>query len=139
MSPAPSPRTCRGRTGIAAEAVARRHLESLGWTIVAANVLVGHGELDLVTLDPAAPGTLVVVEVRGARTSRFGAPEESVDARKLARLRAATFALLRSDWPMAHGVSSAHTARIDVIAVRFDTGCEAGGPQIRHLRGVTDP
>lgn len=137
MSPAPTPRTVRGRTGLAAEAVARRHLERLGWAIVASNVSVGHGELDLIALDPDTPGTLVVVEVRGGRTRRFGAPEESVDARKLARLRSAVWGLLRSDWLAAHGLGRPRMVRIDVIAVDLAPGIEPDGHALRHLRGVT--
>lgn len=139
VSPRPTPRTARGRIGIAAEAVARSHLEGLGWTVVAANVTVGHGELDLVALDPDTPATLVVVEVRGARTTRFGAPEESVGARKLARLRASVATLLRSGWITSHGLGSVRAVRLDVIAVdlgpRLAPG--SGEPRVRHIRGVT--
>jgi putative endonuclease len=139
MSPAPTSRTSRGRTGIAAEALARRHLELAGWTILDSNVVVGRGELDLLALDPYAPGTLVVVEVRGSRTRRFGAPEESLDHRKLARLRAAALALLRSGWPRDHGLRAVRAIRLDVVAVDLDPmiGPGAGGPSIRHVRGVT--
>lgn len=139
MSPAPTPRTARGRTGLEAEAVARAHLEAAGWTILAANVVVGRGELDLVALDPDALGTLVVVEVRGARTTRFGAPEESVDARKLARLRASVAMLLRSGWATGHGLGSVRAVRIDVIAVDLGPrlGPRMGESRVRHVRGVT--
>jgi putative endonuclease len=138
MSPAPTPRTTRGRTGVAAEAVARRHLEERGWTIVAVNVVVGHGELDLVALDPHDPGALVVVEVRGARTARFGAPEESVDARKLARLRTSVSGLLRSEWLADHGLGRPRMVRFDVVAVELARGM-GRGPVVRHLRGVDGP
>ncbi len=141
MSPVPTPRTSRGRTGLAAEAVARRHLEDAGWIIVGANVVVGRGELDLVALDPDSPGTLVVVEVRGTRTGRFGAPEESVDHRKLARVRTTAFALLRSGWPMAHGLGRIRAIRVDVVAVELGSTFTPGSgrPVFRHLRGVADP
>ncbi len=123
---------------MAAEAVARRQLEAAGWTILGANVVVGRGELDLVALDPETPGVVVIVEVRGARSGRFGAPEESVDARKLARIRATAVALLRSDWPAAHGIVAPRLLRFDVVAVDLDPmiGPGAGGPRIRHIRGV---
>jgi putative endonuclease len=139
MSPAPTPRTARGRTGIAAEAVARRYLEDSGWIILAANLVVGQGELDLVALDPATPRTIVVVEVRGRRSPRFGAPEESVDRAKLARIQAAAFRLLRSGWREGMGLQGARTLRIDVIAVDLDPATVriAGRPALRHLRGVT--
>ena len=137
MSPVPTPRTARGRTGIAAEAIARRYLEAAGWTILGANVIVGRGELDLVALDPDAPGALVVVEVRSARSDRFGSPEESIDRRKLVRLRLAVGTLLRSSWPMDHGIRPSAT-RLDVIAVDLDPSVlrVSGAPRVRHIRGV---
>jgi len=139
MSPVPTPRTPRGRTGIAAEAVARRHLAGAGWTILGGNVVVGRGELDIVALDPDAPGTLVIVEVRGTRTRRFGAPEESLDHRKLDRLHSASLALLRSGWWRDQGIHAGAPIRLDVVAVDLDPriGPEAGGTRIRHFRGVT--
>ncbi len=139
MSPAPTLRTARGRTGIAAEAIARRYLEGLGWTILAANLVVGRGELDLVATDPEAPGALVIVEVRGARTTRFGAPEESVDARKIARLRSSAALLMRSHWPGAHGPGAVRQIRLDVVAVDLGPSIALGtdGTRVRHIRGVT--
>jgi len=138
MSPAPTPRTRRGRTGIAAEAVARRYLDSLGWTILGVNLVAGRGELDLVAVDPDAPGVLVVVEVRGARSDRFGRPEESVDRRKLARVQQSALALLRGSWRDRVAAAHVRAVRIDVIAVELDPaiGPGMGGPSLRHLRGV---
>lgn len=137
VSPAPSPRTARGRTGIAAEAIARRYLEALGWRVVDSNVVVGRGELDLVALDPDEPGVLVVVEVRGARTRRFGPPEISVDARKLGRVLRAAWELARSGWIDERGLA-VDRLRVDVLAVELapSIGRDHGGPTIRHLRGV---
>src|SRR5262245_9035549 len=138
MSPAPSPRTRRGRTGIAAETVARRYLDSLSWTILGSNVVAGQGELDLVALDAAAPGILVVIEVRGTRSDRFGPPEASVDRRKLARVQHSTLALLQGGWLARIGVRHVRAMRIDVIAVELDPsiGRGLGGPRVRHLRNV---
>ena len=103
--------------------------------------MAGRGELDLVALDPDAPDVLVVVEVRGARGDRFGLPEESVDRRKLARLRQAALVLIRSGWPTAMGVRWVRTVRIDVIAVDLapSIGPGMGGPRLRHIRGVDAP
>lgn len=139
MSPVPTPRTGRGRTGIEAEAIARRYLEHLGWTILATNVVVGRGELDLLATDPEAPGTLVVVEVRGRRSPRYGAPEESVDRSKLSRVQAAAFELLRSGWSAGSRAPRTWALRVDVIAVDLDPALAriAGRPVVRHLRGVT--
>ncbi|MEZ4597457.1 MAG: hypothetical protein R3C32_11920 [Chloroflexota bacterium] len=45
-----------GPAPIAAEAVARTHLEGLGWTMSSRPTSWRHGELDLVALDPDTPG-----------------------------------------------------------------------------------
>lgn len=138
MSPSPDPGSHRGRVGIAAEAVARRALESLGWAVLAGNLEVGRDEIDLVCLDPGGP-TLVFVEVRGHSTSRFGAAEESVDRRKLGRIYRAAMTVIRSGWPTEQGIDSRIPWRVDVVAVelapRLSRG--VGGPSIRHIRGVT--
>ncbi|MCY7416973.1 MAG: YraN family protein [Chloroflexi bacterium] len=136
MSPAPDPRTTRGRVGVAAEDVACRFLEALGWQVLARNLVVGRDEIDLVCLDD---GALVCVEVRGHATSRFGAAEESVDGRKLARNHRAAMTLIHSGWPRQQGLASRVGWRVDVVAVelRPSLGRGAGGPSVRHIRGVT--
>ncbi|MET0773407.1 MAG: YraN family protein [Candidatus Limnocylindrales bacterium] len=138
MCPAPSPMTARGRSGIAAEGVARRYLEGAGWTILGTNIVVGRGELDLVALDPGDPGALVIVEVRGTRTGRFGAPEESIGARKLASLRVAAMDLVRSAWLRERGLVAPMVLRLDVVAVDLDPKLVRliGRPRVRHVRGV---
>jgi putative endonuclease len=139
MSPAPSPRTHRGRVGRDAEAVAGRTLEGLGWRILARNLVVGRDEIDLVCIDPEAGASLVFVEVRGHSSGRFGAAEESVDGRKLARTYRAAMAVVRSDWVSEHELPTRIPWRVDVIAVelRPSLGRDAGGPTIRHIRAVT--
>jgi putative endonuclease len=139
VSPAPDPRCHRGRVGRDAEGVAARTLERAGWRIVARNVVVGRDELDLVCLDPDAGPTLVFVEVRGHSSSRFGAAEESVDGRKLARTYRAAMTLLRSGWPREQGLSAYPAWRVDVIAVELAPMLDrhTGGPRVRHIRGVT--
>ncbi len=138
MSPGPDPRTSRGRTGRDAEAVARRFVEALGWRVLARNLMVGRDEIDLVCLDTDGP-TLVCVEVRGHATSRYGAAEESVDPRKLARNHRAAMTLIRSGWMSEQGLSGRVPWRVDVIAVelRPSLGRDLGGPGIRHIRAVT--
>ena len=69
-------------------------LAEAGWTILARNVHVGRHELDLVAVDPGPPPALVVVEVRWRAGRDFGLPEETVDHRKRARVRAAAYGLL---------------------------------------------
>jgi Holliday junction resolvase-like predicted endonuclease len=48
-------------TGDEAESAVVADLASKGWTIVARNVRVGRGELDIVAVDPGRPPALVIV------------------------------------------------------------------------------
>lgn len=114
--------TDRRALGRAGEALAARHLEARGFRIVARNIHLRHAELDLVALDR---GTLVFVEVRLRRSARFGSAEESVDARKQARLaHAAQELLARGQLPRHAGV------RFDVVAI----DASVAPPRITHIR-----
>ncbi len=107
-----------------AEGVARRHLEALGWEIVASNYAIRGGELDLVARDGA---TLVFVEVRQRRSDRFGHPAETLDRRKLERLRRT-----------ARHFLATRTAD-DAAPVRFDAVLLVGDERshrLTHLRDV---
>ena len=66
----------------------------MGWRILAQNVHAGRSELDIVAVDPGPPARLVVVEVRSRGSRAWGLPEETVDRRKQARLRAGFARLL---------------------------------------------
>ena len=135
--------TLRQRLGDRAEAAVARHLTSLGWTRLAASVRVGRDEIDLIALEPTSPPTLVFVEVRSHSTSRFGAPEESVDASKVARTYRAAFALLR-DRRLPDGRPLPLLAwRVDLLTVSQPPATFADDPQAAtgaitlHLRGLT--
>lgn len=97
------------RKGQAAEAGAAEVLENAGLTILARNVRFKCGEIDLIARD----GTSVVfVEVRARRSAAFGRPEETVDARKQARLIAAA-----ELWLQRHDPAGTAACRFDIIAV----------------------
>src|SRR3954452_20853808 len=119
--------------GLAAEALVADRLSALGWRVLARNVRVGHLELDLVAVDPGPPRRLVAVEVRARRRTDFGLPEESVDGRKLGRLRGA-FGRLVADGRLADGTAIPPLPpAIDLVVV--DTSTAEG--IVRHLRDVT--
>ncbi|MES1239247.1 MAG: YraN family protein, partial [Chloroflexota bacterium] len=91
-------------------------------------IRVGRAELDLVAIDPAGPA-LVVVEVRWRSRRDYGLAEETVDRRKLARLRAAAFGLLdRGALPNGTEVPRL-PLRLDLVVV------EPGGRR-RHHRSL---
>src|SRR5438045_5598503 len=90
-APAPTPgvagRTEQQRLGDAGEDAVAAHLVALGWQILARNLHVGRGEIDLLAVDPGPPRQLVVVEVRWRESRDFGMPEEAVPWREQRGLR----------------------------------------------------
>ena len=104
--------SARQRLGRAGEDLARRHLQQAGYDVLEANYRTRGGEIDLVA---RRDGVLVFVEVRTRRGGRLGPPEESVDAKKQARLVAMVEEYMQAqeagdvDW------------RIDVVAVELDS------------------
>lgn len=94
--------------GDAAEELAAQYLERLGYRIVARNVHARRGELDIVAIED---DVLCFVEVRARKSSRFGAPEETVGAIKQRRIVHAAERFLIS-WKRPE-----MACRFDVIAV----------------------
>jgi putative endonuclease len=128
----------RRSSGERGEALAARHLESLGWSVLARRVRVGRDEIDLVAVEPGPPSALVIVEVRTRVSGRFGTPEESVDRRKVARLYRAA-AGLRAVGTLPDGTPiPALSWRVDLIAVDDAPaiGPGEGGPAFRHVRAL---
>jgi len=102
-------------------------------------VRVGRDEIDLLAVDPGPPASLVFAEVRSTASGRFGAPEESIDPRKLRSLYRAARGLV-SDGRLPGGRPLPRLRwRVDLVAVDVwpTLGREAGGPAIRHVRGLT--
>jgi putative endonuclease len=119
--------------GLAAEALVADRLTRAGWTVLARNVHVGRLELDLLAVDPGPPRRLVAVEVRARRRRDYGLGEETVDARKLGRLRAALGRLV-ANGRLADGRTLPRLPpAIDLVVI------EGSGsrPVVRHLRDVT--
>ena len=107
-----------------AERLARRHLEGLGWTILATNYAARGGEVDLIARDGA---TVVFVEVRQRRNDRHGHPAETIDRRKQARWRSVALRYLALEL----GEPEA-PARFDAVLVLGDEAA----PSLTHLRDV---
>jgi putative endonuclease len=114
--------TPRRLLGVRGERIAAEYLRQAGYRILARNLRWRDGELDLVALERDA---LCFIEVRARSSPRFGAAEESIDARKRARIvHAARRALAEHRWPR-HG-----RLRFDVVAI--DAAREP--PRVRLLR-----
>ena len=115
------------QAGDAAETLVASRLIDAGWTVLARNVHVGRHELDLVAIDPGPPAALVVIEVRWRAGRAFGLPEETVDHRKRARVRAAAFGLLERG-SLPGGEALPH------LPLRFDLVVVEPGGRVRHHR-----
>ena len=77
---------------------AARHYRLRGWRVIAANVRVGHDELDLIV---RRGGALRIVEVKEKTGERFGTPLEMIDARKLDCVRRASLRWLAANPELA--------------------------------------
>lgn len=113
----------RGERGRRAEALVTERLRDEGYEILGQNVRVGRLELDVVARKSRL---LVVCEVR-SRTGTLFAAAESIDARKIARIRAATAQWIRTERPNTNGV------RFDAAAVVFHAD---GRVQIEYYEGA---
>lgn len=119
--------------GDAAEHAVAAALRAQGWSILGDTVRIGTLEVDLVAADPGPPPNLVVVEVRWRGSRAFGLPEETVDRRKIARLRRAAAALAASGSLPDGTLLPALPLRLDVVAVEPGSG---GRLRARHHRGI---
>jgi putative endonuclease len=99
----------RHALGQRAESAAAAWLTSRGWTVLDRRWRAVAGELDLVCID--ADRVLVGIEVKVRRTERAGSGGESVDRRRLARLRGALAAYAAST-AVAH-----RGARLDLVTL----------------------
>ena len=113
------------RSGAEGETLACRHLEDLGYRILARNFRCRSGEIDVV----ARHGDVTVfVEVKDRRGRSHGEGHESVTIGKRRRVvRAARL------YAASHGLSEA-PIRFDVVSIERDSG----GDRIRHDRGAFD-
>jgi putative endonuclease len=113
----------RAELGRRAEDLACAHLTARGFEIIARNARVGRLELDVI----ARRGALIVFcEVRSRSSDRLMTPAQSIDPRKVARVRAAAAQWLRTARP------GASQLRFDVASVLFD---EPAG-RLNYLEGA---
>jgi putative endonuclease len=93
------------------EQVAVKLLKNQGYKILETNYKTNFAELDIVAIDG---DTLVFVEVKSRRTTRFGQPEEAVNARKFHKIGQAgqQYVMEHKSLPKKH--------RIDVVSIILD-------------------
>ena len=113
------------RSGAEGEALAGRHLEALGYRVLARNFRCRSGEIDVIARDGEVT---VFVEVKDRQGRSHGEGHESVTFGKRRRVvRAARL------YAAAHGLSES-PIRFDVISIERDPG----GDRVRHDRGAFD-
>jgi putative endonuclease len=113
----------RRQLGDHGEDLAAAALKRQGYKILERNYVTPLGEIDLVARQGQ---TLVVVEVKTRRGSRFGAPQEAVHPGKQVRLRRL------ADYYLKAKRLTGATVRFDVVAVTM-TETE---PQVEIIPGA---
>lgn len=120
------PPEARRAGGMAAEELACRHLERVGFAVLERNFRSPGGEIDIV----ARRGELLVfVEVRSRETASFGSPEETVGRGKRLRVVSAARRYLSRTPPELW-----REVRFDVIAVEGSGDAAV----LRHYPGAFD-
>jgi putative endonuclease len=115
----------RHELGRRAEGAVAEWLTGEGWRILDRRWRGSRGELDLVCLD--LRGVLVGVEVKLRRSERAGGGAESVNRRRVGRLRAALAAYA------ARGTIRHRGIRLDLVTLAPDG---AGCWRLRRLAGI---
>lgn len=111
------------QTGLWGEDLAVSYLRDKGYLILQRNFTRRVGEIDIIAKDGK---TVVFVEVKLRKSTRFGAPAEYVNAAKQRRL------LLTAElWLQAHPEEL--WSRFDVIEILAPQGCETPRVKINHI------
>jgi putative endonuclease len=97
----------RTRFGREGEDAAVRLLEDSGYAVIARNVRLPGGEIDVIARDR---DTIVFVEVKARVSQRYGSALAAVDARKRRTLRA-----IAADWLQIAAPGA--NARFDVVTI----------------------
>ncbi len=118
--------TSKQELGRLVEDVAVLAYATEGFTCVARRWRRAEGELDLIM---RRDDVLAFAEVKTRRGRAYGLPEESVDARRLARMRRVARRYLHEESP--RGIRE---YRFDVVAVEL--GPHPGSLSVRLLAGV---
>jgi putative transposase len=130
----PIPANCRGgpmcppsqtrrQLGDHGEDLAAAALKRQGYKVLERNYLTPLGEIDLIARQGK---TLVFVEVKTRKSTRFGSPQEAVSAAKQAKLRRL------ADYYLKNKRLAEVPVRFDVVAVTLSED----GPQVEIIQGA---
>ncbi|MDR3110169.1 MAG: YraN family protein [Planctomycetaceae bacterium] len=116
----------KDKLGRAGEKAAATFLRKLGCRIIARNVLLDGGEIDIVALDG---DWLVFVEVKTRSSRQFGLPQDAVTKGKRKRMiRLANQFIQQNNY-------ESNSIRFDIIAITWRKGEK---PKIEHLKNAFD-
>ena len=105
------------KLGKQGENLAATYLGEQGYRILTTNWRCKIGEIDIVAWHDKC---LVFIEVRTRRGLQHGSPEESVNARKQARLQSLVTAFLQQESAaLGFNPDDAPPCRIDVVAIEY--------------------
>jgi putative endonuclease len=113
----------RRQLGDSGEELAAAFLKKQGYKIIDRNYRTPLGEIDLIARHK---GTLVFIEVKTRRSSRFGSPQEAVHPAKQERLRT-----LAEYYLSQKGLGELNV-RFDVVAILL----QDGKPRIEVIQGA---
>ena len=114
----------RSALGKLGESLAREYLERKGYEVIRQNAKIGrHDEIDLIV---RKEGVIVFVEVKTRASDKFGAPEESITARKRQSIERAIATYVKQH-PEIEAV------RFDVIAIFIQS---SGRKTLKHFSAV---
>ncbi len=105
------------------ESLAARHLKKNGYQILEQNYCNRLGEIDIIALEDK---TLVFVEVKSRKSTRYGSPKWAVTPRKQRKISMIALAYLKST-----GQTRAR-ARFDVVTVTANRGA----PRIEIIKNA---
>lgn len=128
----PAPREDQRSVWKRGERAAARAMRRAGCRVVARNLLLGPGEIDLLCFDRRA-GEFVVVEVKARIDHGDGRrPEDAITAAKKKKLVQLVRALQREERVRGRAI------RVDVVAVTFAPGKRRAVSVTRYERAVPD-
>ncbi len=119
-----------------AENKSAEYLISIGWIIIARNILNEFGELDIIAIDKKL-NELVIIEVRARTLGKIISPLESIGPRKLRTLiRSARLFIEENGW--------GGFWRVDVIGITFKDKIKISELEnnnnwtLEHVRNITE-
>ncbi|MEA1961796.1 MAG: YraN family protein [Bacillota bacterium] len=111
------------QTGKYGEELAVNYLLSKGYKIIVRNYRSKEGEIDIICSDGK---TIVFVEVKTRRSTRFGTPEEAITRTKMQHIRRTALTYLAEQGERYKEI------RFDVIAILL----QGQTPEINHIEAA---